>query len=68
MDEPERPKSGRGHALSEAICEDLELFAVADLSERIEILRAEILRAEAEIKRKQAGRSAAEALFGRTGS
>ncbi len=68
MDEPERPRSGRGHALSEAICEDLELFAVSDLSERIEILKAEIMRAEAEILRKQAGRSAAEALFGGAGS
>jgi uncharacterized small protein (DUF1192 family) len=44
--------------------EDLELFGVAELEERIEILQSEIARAQAQIDRKRAGRAAADALFG----
>ena len=43
--------------------EDLELFGVAELEERIEVLQAEIARVTAQIDRKRAGRAAADALF-----
>ncbi len=63
MDEPAEVRVGRGQRLAEAVKEDLELFAVSDLEERIEILQAEIARCEAQIGRKRAGRAAADALF-----
>lgn len=65
MDEPVQTRVGRGQRLEEAVTEDLELFAVSDLEERIEILRAEIARAEAQIARKRTSLAAADALFGR---
>ena len=37
---------------------------MAELEERIEILQSEIARVQAQIDRKQAGRAAADALFG----
>ena len=64
MDEPAEMRVGRGQRLAEAVKEDLELFAVSDLEERIEILRAEIVRSEAQIARKRSSLSAADALFG----
>ncbi len=64
MDEPAEVRVGRGQRLAEAVKEDLELFAVSDLEERIEILQGEIARCEAQIDRKRAGRAAADALFG----
>ncbi|MBT9472881.1 MAG: DUF1192 domain-containing protein [Phenylobacterium sp.] len=45
--------------------EDLELYAVAELEERIEALEAEIARCRAQIERKRAGRAEADALFSR---
>ena len=57
----------RGWVLVELAREDLELLAVVDLKERIEALEAEIVRARAQIERKQAGRAAADALFGKPG-
>jgi len=64
MEEPAEVRVGRGQRLVEAVKEDLELFGVAELEERIEILRAEIARVQAQIDRKRAGRAAADALFG----
>jgi len=43
---------------------DLELFSVEELCERIEELKAEIAACEAELKKKQSHKSAADALFG----
>jgi len=63
MEEPADIRVTRGQRLTEAVREDLELFGVAELKERIEVLRAEIARVEAQIDRKQAGRAAADALF-----
>ncbi len=63
MDEPADIRTGRGQKLNEAVREDLDLFAVAELEERIEILEAEIARCRSQISRKRAGRDAAEALF-----
>jgi uncharacterized small protein (DUF1192 family) len=63
MDEPAEARIGRGQRLVEAVREDLELFGVAELEERVEILQAEIARVRAQIDRKLAGRAAADALF-----
>jgi uncharacterized small protein (DUF1192 family) len=65
MDEPAEPRRARGHALIEAIREDLDPYAVDELQERIELLQAEIARTTAQIGRKQSGRAAADALFKR---
>jgi len=64
MDEPAEVRIARGERLTEAVREDLELFGVVELEERIEALRAEIARVEAQLERKRAGRAAADALFG----
>jgi uncharacterized small protein (DUF1192 family) len=64
MEEPATARVGRGQRLAEAMREDLELFGVSELEERIEVLREEIVRVEAQIARKRSGRAAADALFG----
>lgn len=64
MDEPAEVRSVRGQRLAEAVREDLDLFGLAELEERVETLRAEIVRVEAQLERKRAGRAAADALFG----
>ena len=66
-EEGEPVRRPRGWALTELTREDLELLAVADLQERIEALEAEIVRTRAQMERKQAGRAAADALFGKLG-
>lgn len=63
MDEPVEIRRGRGAALVELSREDLDLFGVEELNERIADLKAEIARCEAARDRKNAGRSAADALF-----
>jgi uncharacterized small protein (DUF1192 family) len=63
MDEPAEVRIGRGQRLTEAVKEDLDLFAVGELEERIAILEAEIARSRAQIEKKRSGRAAAEALF-----
>jgi uncharacterized small protein (DUF1192 family) len=65
LDEPPPPRRQRGEALAEAAREDLDLFAVIDLRERIELLEAEIARVRAHLERKQAANAAADALFKR---
>ena len=63
MDEPAEVRVGRGQRLAEAVKEDLDLYGVAKLEERIAILETEIARARAQIEKKRSGRAAAEALF-----
>jgi len=63
MEEPADIRVGRGQRLVEAVREDLELYGVAELEERIDILHSEIARCEAQIDRKRQGRAAADALF-----
>ncbi|WP_378947598.1 DUF1192 domain-containing protein [Mesorhizobium sp. ANAO-SY3R2] len=58
-DEPKKKKT------IHEIGQDLSLLSVAELSERIAALRAEIVRLEAEVVAKSATKSAAEALFKR---
>ena len=63
MEEPAEVRVGRGQRLIEAVREDLELFGVAELEERIDVLQSEIARVQAQIDRKRQGRAAADALF-----
>jgi uncharacterized small protein (DUF1192 family) len=62
-EEPAEVRRGRGAALIDLAREDLELFGVEELQERIEALEAEIARARAQMERKHKGRAAADALF-----
>ena len=52
MEEPAEVRIGRGQRLIEAVREDLELFGVAELEERIDVLQSEIARVQAQIDRK----------------
>ncbi|WP_374469308.1 DUF1192 family protein [Phenylobacterium sp.] len=63
MEEPAEIRVGRGQRLAEAVREDLDLYGMVELEERIELLEAEIARVRAHIDRKRAGRAAADALF-----
>ena len=63
IDEPAEPRQARGAALSVVEREDLDLFSVGDLNERIERLEAEIARVRRALDKKQSGKSAADALF-----
>jgi uncharacterized small protein (DUF1192 family) len=63
IDEPLGPRAGRGDTLKALAREDLDIYGVSELEERIEALQAEIARCKAQIDKKQAGKSAAEALF-----
>ena len=57
------PRVGRGATLTALGREDLDLYSVQELDERIEALNTEIERARAAIAGKQAKKSAADALF-----
>jgi uncharacterized small protein (DUF1192 family) len=61
IDEDDKPKKKISHEIGQ----DLTLLSVQELRERIELLTAEIARLEADIKNKQASRSAAEVFFKR---
>ena len=63
MDEPAGSRPLRGDGLKALTREDLEIYGVSELEERIELLEAEIARSRAQIARKQATKSAADALF-----
>jgi len=62
-DEPVEARRYRGQTLVELAREDLELYGVEELNERIELLDAEISRARAQLARKEATRAAADAFF-----
>ena len=63
IEEVAGPRPSRGDTLKALALEDLELYGRGELEERIELLRAEIARVEAQLQRKHAGRAAADALF-----
>jgi uncharacterized small protein (DUF1192 family) len=63
MEEPQAPRAFRGWALNEVSHEDLDLYSVGDLDERIEQLEGEIARTRAARDRKRNSRSAADAFF-----
>jgi uncharacterized small protein (DUF1192 family) len=62
-EEPASTRLQRGQTLHEAAREDLELYGVEELEERIAALQAEIERTQAQIDKRHATRSAADALF-----
>ena len=64
MEEPAEVRVGRGQRLMEAMREDLDLYGIAELEERLDILASEAARVQAQIDKKRAGRAAADALFG----
>jgi uncharacterized small protein (DUF1192 family) len=63
IDEVAEPRPSRGDVLKTLAREDLELYGREELEERIEFLKAEIARIEAQLQRKHVGRAAADALF-----
>ena len=63
MEEPAPVRRARGAELAAALKEPLDDYAAADLTERIELLQAEIDRVQAALAKKSSGRAAAEALF-----
>jgi uncharacterized small protein (DUF1192 family) len=64
-EEPAEVRRQRGQSLIDLAREDLDLYGVEELAERIAALEAEIGRARAQIAAKQATRAAADALFSR---
>jgi uncharacterized small protein (DUF1192 family) len=61
IDDDEKPKKKIAHEIGQ----DLSLLSVEELAERVQILHDEIVRLEADKKRKQATRSAADQFFKR---
>jgi uncharacterized small protein (DUF1192 family) len=59
IDPDELPKRKITHDIGQ----ELALLSVGELTERITLLKEEIARLEAEIKRKQASKSAADTFF-----
>lgn len=57
------PRPRQGAALADLTREDLDPYSVGDLKARIETLEAEIERSRQAITRKDAKKSAADALF-----
>lgn len=64
-EEPAEVRRARGQVLIDMGREDLELFGVSELEERVAALEAEITRCRAQMGKKQAGKAAADALFSR---
>jgi uncharacterized small protein (DUF1192 family) len=63
MEEPALPRPQRGASLEAVQREDLDLYSVEELTERIARLEGEIERTRKAKDRKKSGRSAADALF-----
>jgi uncharacterized small protein (DUF1192 family) len=63
MFEDLEPRARRGAAVASLAREDLDLYAVDELNERIEALETEIARVRAAIDSKNSRKSAADALF-----
>lgn len=57
------PRAQRGAAVAALGREDLDLYSVEELGERIEALEVEVARCRGAIERKAAKKSAADALF-----
>lgn len=63
LDESLPRPSGRGAALADLAKEDLDVYGVEELIERIARLEAETTRTREALERKRARRDAADALF-----
>jgi uncharacterized small protein (DUF1192 family) len=61
MDDDDRPKKKLVHEIGQ----DLSLLSVEELGERVQLLRDEIGRLEADMVQKRAKRSAADQFFKR---
>jgi uncharacterized small protein (DUF1192 family) len=61
FDEEDRPKKKLAHEIGQ----DLTLLSVEELGERVQLLKDEIARIEADMNRKRASRSTADQLFKR---
>jgi uncharacterized small protein (DUF1192 family) len=59
IEDDDRPKKKIVHEIGQ----DLTLLSVAELTERISLLREEIARLEADIAKKRTSRSAADQFF-----
>ncbi len=59
VDDEDRPKKKIAHEIGQ----DLTLLSAGELTERIEMLKDEIARLEADMARKQAMKSAADSIF-----
>jgi uncharacterized small protein (DUF1192 family) len=59
FEDDDRPKKKIAHEIGQ----DLTLLSVAELNERITLMREEIARLEADIAKKQSSRSAADMFF-----
>jgi uncharacterized small protein (DUF1192 family) len=59
IDDEDRPKKKVSHEIGQ----ELTLLSVEELAARMELLRAEIGRLEADMARKRASRSAADQFF-----
>ena len=63
MFEDLEPRPQRGEPLRALSREDLDIYAVEDLQQRIAALEAEITRSRAAIETKRSKKNAADALF-----
>ncbi len=61
FEEDDRPKKKIAHEIGA----DLSLISVAELRERIALMKEEIARLEADIAKKESSKSAADAFFKR---
>lgn len=61
FDDDDRPKKKVSHEIGQ----ELTLLSVAELQDRIALMREEIARLEADIGKKQASKSAADQFFKR---
>jgi uncharacterized small protein (DUF1192 family) len=61
IDEDDKPKKKLAHEIGQ----DLTLLSVEELAARVQLLHDEISRLEADMKKKQASRSAADQFFKR---
>ncbi len=59
FDDDDKPKKKLVHEIGQ----DLTLLSVAELTDRIALMKEEIARLEADIGKKQASRSAADQFF-----
>jgi uncharacterized small protein (DUF1192 family) len=61
IDEDDRPKKKVTHEIGQ----DLALLSIEELQKRIEVLKEEIARLDAEVARKHASRNVADGFFKR---
>lgn len=61
IDDDDRPKKKVAHEIGQ----DLSLLSVEELGSRVQLMRDEIARLEADMAQKRAKRSAADAFFKR---